>query len=83
MTTPPTTYIPINCEFHDLLEALATMRKPAQIGFPDEQGTEQKRTAVIVDVSARKGAEHLSLSTGEMLRLDQLVEVDGVKLADY
>ena len=36
MTTEQTGYSPINCEFHDLLEDLATLRKPAQISFRDE-----------------------------------------------
>jgi len=83
MTTEPAPYLPINCEFHDLLEALATTRKPAQIGFRDADGAVQRRTAAITDVFARDGAEYLSMSTGETLRLDQLVEVDGENLADY
>lgn len=83
MSTLSATYIPINCEFHDLLEALATTQKPAQIGFRDAEGAEQRRTAAITDVYARDGAEYLSLSTGETLRLDQLLNVDGQNLADY
>ena len=83
MSPPPATYIPINCEFHDLLESLATTHKPAQIGFRDADGAEQQRTAAITDVYAHDGAEFLSLSTGETLRLDQLLSVDGQNLADY
>lgn len=83
MTIPPDAYIPINCEFHDLLEALATTQKPAQVGFRDAEGAEQHRTATIVDVYARDGAEYISLSTGETLRLDQLLKVDGENLGDY
>jgi Rho-binding antiterminator len=83
MTTKLSHYHAINCEFHDLLEDLATQRKPAQIGFLDEDGLCQHRDAVITDVFARGGAEYLSLSTGETLRLDRLVEVDGARLADY
>ena len=83
MTTDPTTYIPISCEFHDLLEALATTHKPARIAFRDDDGVEQRRTAVVTDVHARAGAEYLVLESGESLRLDRLVEVDGEKLADY
>lgn len=83
MTTPPATYTPINCEFHDLLEALATTHKPTEIGFLDAEGAEQHRTASIIDVYAHDGAEYLSLSTGETLRLDRLLKVDGENLADY
>lgn len=83
MTTDPSKYHPISCEFHDLLETHATTRKLVQIRFREGEGTEQLRSAVITDVYARAGAEYLSMSTGEILRLDQLLEVDGVKLADY
>lgn len=79
----PSTYRPISCEFHDLLEDLATMRKPARIRFVDAQGAEQHRDAVIADVFARNGAEYLSTSSGETLRLDQLVAVGGANLADF
>lgn len=83
MTVPAAAYIPINCEFHDLLEALATTHKPSEIRFRDAEGAEQRRTAAIIDVYARDGAEYLSLSTEETLRLDQLLTVDGENLADY
>jgi Rho-binding antiterminator len=83
MTTIPAKYHPISCEFHDLLEAHATTRTPVQIQFLDEAGAVQVRSAAITDVFAREGAEYLSMSTGETLRLDQLIEVNGAKLADY
>ena len=79
MTSEQIAYHPINCEFHDLLEDLATLRKPAQISFRDESSLTQHRDAVITDVFARGGAEYLSLTTGETLRLDHLVEVNGAR----
>jgi Rho-binding antiterminator len=83
MATNPSSYHPISCEFHDLLEARATARKPVQIRFHDAAGAVQTCSAVITDMFARSGAEYLVLSTGETLRLDQLIEVDDAKLADY
>lgn len=83
MTTNPSTYRPISCDFHDLLETHATVRKLTQIRFRDGEGSVQVRSAVITDVFARDGAEYLSMSTGEILRLDQLLEVDAAKLADF
>ena len=83
MTTNPSRYIPINCDFHDLLESLATTRKRVQIGFHDAEGEVQHRTAIITDVFARKEAEYLSMSTGETLRLDWLLNVDGTNFSDY
>ncbi|WP_354686563.1 hypothetical protein [Cupriavidus necator] len=82
MTSTPQ-YHPISCEFHDRLEDLATVRRPAQIRYRDSDGTPQQRTAAITDVFSQGGAEYLTLKSGETLRLDQLVEVDGEKLADY
>ncbi|MNS92122.1 hypothetical protein D3C72_1262460 [compost metagenome] len=83
MTSNPSSYTPISCEFHDLLEELATVRKPAPIRYQDDDGALQHRVATITDVFSRNGAEYLSLSSGETLRLDQLVEVNGDKLTDY
>jgi Rho-binding antiterminator len=83
MATDPPTYHPISCAFHDLLEAHATARKPVQIRFRDGAGAVQSCSGVITDMFARSGAEYLLLGTGETLRLDQLIEVDGAKLADY
>ena len=83
MTSNPSKYCPISCEFHDLLETHATMRKLTPIRFRDGDGALQLRSATITDVFSRDGAEYLSLSSGETLRLDQLIEVDGAKLSDY
>ncbi len=83
MATDPGVYLPINCEFHDLLEALATTHAPARIVFLDAQGVKQQRTVQVADVYARDGAEYLALANGEILRLDQLLQVDSEKLADY
>ncbi len=83
MTANPSKYCPISCEFHDLLEAIATARKPAQIRFRDGDGVVQSREATITDVFSREGSEYLSMSTGETVRLDQLLAVDAYKLADF
>jgi Rho-binding antiterminator len=83
MSKKPSDYEPISCDYHDLLEVHATKRQPAQIAFRDEDGAVKSVNAVITDVFARAGADYLSLSTGETLRLDQLIEVDSARLADY
>lgn len=82
MSDKPTDYEPISCDYHDLLEVHATRRKPAQVTFRAEDGAVKSVNAIITDVYARAGADYLTLSTGETLRLDQLIEVDGAKLAD-
>jgi Rho-binding antiterminator len=77
-----TEYRPISCEFHDVLEALATTRRAAHIRFRAADGTEQERTASVQDVFARAGAEYLVTGAQETLRLDQLISVDGLRLED-
>ncbi|MDY0978302.1 hypothetical protein SOM61_25380 [Massilia sp. CFBP9012] len=76
-------YQPINCEFHDLLEAHATLGKPVQIGIRNETGAIQYYTASITDLYAKNGAEYMSMSTGDTVRLDQIEEIDGAKLSDF
>ena len=44
---------------------------------------QQQRDAVIKDVLAREGADYVALSSGETVRMDRLVEVDGYRLADF
>lgn len=70
-------YRPINCEFHDVLESCATLRKTVHIESILPNGACQSRRAVIIDVFSRGGAEYLTLGDGETVRLDALVSVDG------
>ena len=73
-------YIPVNCEFHDHLEDFATLRKPVSISYLDEAGQSQQRTAAITDVFARTGADWITLSTGDLIRADRPIEVNGIRL---
>ncbi|MDP2369119.1 hypothetical protein [Rhodoferax sp.] len=70
-------YRPINCEFHDVLESCATLRKTVHIESVLPNGTRQSRHAVIADVFSKEGAEYLILDDGEIIRLDALIRVDG------
>lgn len=83
MATERPTYTPISCEFHDLLESLATTHKHAQFVFRNQAGQIERREAAIADLLARDGEEFVVFDSGESLRLDRLLEVDGEKLADY
>lgn len=76
-------YQPISCDFHDVLESLATSRKQAVVRFLDDEGALQHRSAVIEDVYSRDHAEFVSLSSGEVVRLDKLIAVDREKLSRY
>lgn len=76
-------YEPISCDFHDLLEDLATTRRWAQFRFVDEAGLPQQRQAKVLDLRSRDRVEYMVLSNGEEVRLDRLVAVDQSKLADF
>lgn len=77
------TYQPINCEFHDVLEAAAVRRAVVLIQYRDDEGITTALRSRIADVFASGGAEYLQLASGESIRLDQLVAVDGTALADF
>jgi len=79
MTTP---YRPISCDFHDLLESLATTHKRVRMRFRDDDGVLQERSAAITDVFSQRGAEYVRLDRVETVRLDRLVAVDDTPLAD-
>ena len=73
----PADYAPIACGVHDRLESYAVRRTPVDVVWRD--GTETRRQrALVADVFARDGADWVALSTGETVRADRLVSVDGV-----
>jgi len=74
------TYTPINCEFHDVLEATATTRRRVAIVFIGEDGQQETVQARITDLQASNGVEHMLLDDGRRIRLDAIVSVDGVSL---
>ena len=77
------TYQPINCAFHDVLESVAVLRTPALIHFLDDDGVAASLQSRIADVYSHDGAEFLRLPSGERIRLDQLLSIDGVQLASF
>jgi Rho-binding antiterminator len=83
MPDTPAPYVPIDCEFHDVLEATATRRATVVIRFLDDAGLPQQRDTRIVTLSAHDGIEYAELATGERVRLDRLLTVDGIALADF
>jgi len=83
MSSDRSDYQPISCDFHDIPQAVATTGRPATVLFVDDGGFLQRRSARILDVYSRGGAEFITISTGEILRLDRLVAVDEARRIDY
>ena len=69
-------YIPINCDFYDELEAIATIGKRVKIVFLDESAKVIVQ-GVIRDLFTRESVEYMKLDSGLVIRLDKLVEIDG------
>ncbi|ABA56745.1 hypothetical protein [Nitrosococcus oceani] len=70
-------YIPINCNFHDQLEALATLRKQCHIFYQTMDGKIIETLDTITDIYTKNQEEFTVLGSGEIIRLDRLLEVDG------
>lgn len=76
-------YIPINCDFYDELESLATMKRSCQIVFRHENGAVSTIRGVILDLYTRNKIEYLKMDSGLEIRLDKLIEADGKKPQNY
>jgi Rho-binding antiterminator len=70
-------YIPIDCERHDELLALATLRRPCRIEVETADGALAGLEGVIEDVYTQAGAEYLRLRGGPTVRLDRIRTLDG------
>lgn len=70
-------YVPIDCNYYDELEALATKREFIEIKYRNEQGAIASTQSVIVDFFIENKVEFLRLKNGQSIRLDLLVSVDG------
>ncbi|MBF2048324.1 MAG: hypothetical protein EDM05_048445 [Leptolyngbya sp. IPPAS B-1204] len=70
-------YIPVSCDFHDRLEALATLRQKCQIVYRNQANEVIEVEDWIVDVYAANQADFLKLKDGTEIRLDQIVAVNG------
>jgi transcriptional antiterminator Rof (Rho-off) len=69
-------YKPIACGFHDELLSLATLKKVSEIRYIDN-GDEKVVSDRIEDVFTKGEEEFLLTASGLIIRLDQLVSVNG------
>ncbi|ADE13648.1 conserved hypothetical protein [Nitrosococcus halophilus Nc 4] len=72
-----TDYVPINCNCHDHLEALATLSKRCRIVYQTADGKIIETLDTIADIYTKHQEEFAVLGSGETIRLDTLKEVDG------
>jgi Rho-binding antiterminator len=81
MPQPSSPYQPIDCNFYDILLERATLRRPARIVYTTPTGP-QELEALIADVYTQNKEEFMRLHTGQLIRLDQLITVDGIPLPE-
>jgi len=73
----PSDYQPINCHYYDLLELVALRRSLVEVRYRDQRGNEKVQQVCIEDLWAKEGEEFMRMSDEVVIRLDQLISVDG------
>lgn len=76
-------YLPVSCAFYDQLELLAMRRSKVSLIY--ELNEKPIRTeGIIEDVySAEDRVEYLRLSSGEVIRLDHINQLNDTNIPDY
>jgi Rho-binding antiterminator len=76
-----TTYKPIDCSFHDLLEATITLRTYSHLQYFTDLWEFTTVTSLLKNLVSERNAEglaeYLVIDTGERIRLDRVVNVNG------
>lgn len=70
-------YTPIDCNFYDILEASAVLKKVVVIEYKDEQEKICQTNTRIVDLFIKEKVEYMKLENDLVIRLDFIHSVDG------
>jgi Rho-binding antiterminator len=68
-------YTPVDCDFHDRFEALATLRKDCTIVYRNAGEIAEIR-GKIIDVYAKNKADWCKMNNGTEIRLDWIVSLN-------
>ena len=74
----PKKYIPIDCGFYDRIEAAIVQRKTVQLEYRNTEGHNALAETKLQDTQTREGEEFLILPSGERIRMDHILSLDGV-----
>lgn len=74
---PRTNYQPIDCNFYDNFEAAIVTRRTIELVYLDPFGAEVTSAIKLKDLKTKLTEEFVQLESGEWLRLDRIVSVDG------
>ncbi|GJM35208.1 MAG: hypothetical protein DHS20C18_42090 [Saprospiraceae bacterium] len=70
-------YVPIDCNFYDRIEAAIVLRKVVQLAYWDESGHNVLVETRLKDTLVTAGEEFLILPTGDSIRMDRIISLDG------
>ncbi len=76
MSTP---YVPIDCGLHDELQLRVLRGRPVALSWREGANRVVHRSTRLVDVTSRDAAEYVRLDDGSEIRLDRLIDVDGLR----
>ena len=68
-------YIPIACQFYDVLELHASRKEAVDIAFFESPEQVKSVNSIIKDIVTRDKKEYLVLPDGTEVRLDQIISV--------
>jgi len=75
-----TPYTPIACSFYDRIEEAIVLRKTAKLIYQTEEGTEIEAETRLKDTRTKDDAEFVVLPSGEEVRMDRIMSLDGEAL---
>ncbi len=75
-------YTPIACHVYDMLEVAAMKRRPVSLQIQSSEGPVVEIQDFIEDIWAKQGEEFLRLQNGQVIRLDQILALDGALLGE-
>jgi Rho-binding antiterminator len=83
MENTTATYKPINCDYYDVLTEKAVLKLYCKIQYFTDLHEFVTINAVIKDIFTKSGEEFMLLATGELIRLDRLVSINGELTPHY
>lgn len=75
---PSRKYIPIDCGFYDRIEAAIVQRKTVRLEYWGAEGQIVAADTRLGDTQTKDGEEFLLLPSGEQIRMDRIISLDGV-----
>jgi Rho-binding antiterminator len=72
-------YMPINCNYYDVLEGYATLRQKVKIDYVNDEGEPIVEETLFKDFQTKNKEEFALLASGTVVRLDRITHVTPVR----